>query len=135
VQAILEHEKGCSLYVQNDERGWQNREKAMSSWLRRFFYILQDKIVVSENLDRIFDNLCIINFNYDRCVQHFLFHAIRNLYQTGDEFTWNLMSKLKIFHPYGIVGYLWDANRRRVAFGATDYGDLVGLSDEIRTFK
>jgi hypothetical protein len=36
-----------------------------------FFGLLQEGIVESRNLETIFDNLAIINFNYDRCVEHF----------------------------------------------------------------
>ena len=108
----------------------------MASWLPDFFYILQDGIVASENIDSLFDNVSIINFNYDRCIEQFLFGAIRDLYQTDDQKTARLVSKLRMFHPYGRVGFLpWQEEKRRVGFGVTDYGELVGLSSEIRTFN
>jgi hypothetical protein len=99
--------------------------------------MMQDGIVASENLDKSFDNLCIINFNYDRCVEQFLFYALQHLYQIDEKRAGHLMERLTIFHPYGQVGFMqWEtAARRRVDFGVTDYGELVGLSGEIRTFN
>lgn len=47
-----------------------------------------------------------------------------------------LMGTLKIFHPYGVVGHLpWSKEKRQVGFGVVNYGDMVGLSQEIRTFN
>jgi hypothetical protein len=40
-------------------------------------YGLQERIVVNLNLEDIFKHLTIVNFNYDRCIEHFLFHAIQ----------------------------------------------------------
>jgi hypothetical protein len=107
------------------------------SWFSDLLYLMQDRIVASENLDNIFDNLCIINFNYDRCVEQFLFYALQHLYQIDQTRAAQLMQRLTIFHPYGQVGFMhWEpAARRKVNFGVVDYGELVELSGEIRTFN
>jgi len=45
-------------------------------------------------------------------------------------------SSLVIYHPYGQVGFMpWDDGNPKVNFGGTDYGDIVGLSGQIRTFN
>jgi len=46
------------------------------SWLSDFFYLLLEGIIVDKNLSDIFNNLTIINFNYDRCIAQFLFYAL-----------------------------------------------------------
>jgi hypothetical protein len=73
-QTILEYEKDSALAVQ---KGHQFRDptKVNKSWLGTFMHGLQERIVVNENLGDIFKHLTIVNFNYDRCVEHFLFHA------------------------------------------------------------
>jgi hypothetical protein len=73
--AILEHEKGSALAVRN--RQFRADTKVNQSWLCSFMYGLQERIVVNENLGDIFKHLTIVNFNYDRCVEHFLFYAIQ----------------------------------------------------------
>jgi hypothetical protein len=137
-QAILAHERQSAVYVeQGATRAFRNRTMVVQSWLSDFLYVIQDGIIASENLDRIFTNLCIIIFNYDRCVEQFLLHALRDLYLINETRAFELMRKLKIFHPYGRVGYMpWATNGlRQVDFGVTDYGDIVGLAEEIRTYN
>jgi hypothetical protein len=73
---ILAHEKSCALYVRSSSE-FSDVKKIEQSWFSDFLYLMQDQIVANENLDNIFDNLCIINFNYDRCVEQFLFYALQ----------------------------------------------------------
>jgi hypothetical protein len=135
---ILAHERSCALYVDTrSTSGFANRDVVERSWFSDLLYLMQDGIVASENLDNIFDRLCIINFNYDRCVEQFLFYALQHLYQIDQSRAFQLMRRLTIFHPYGQVGFMpWEpSDRRQVGFGAKDYGELVELSAEIRTFN
>lgn len=137
-QSILAYEKSCALYVEStSEGGFKNHTMVEQSWFSDLLYLMQDRIVASDNLDSIFENLCIITFNYDRCVEQFLFHALQHLYQIKQPHASQLMQRLMIFHPYGQVGFMqWDQHgRRKVDFGATDYGEVVELSEEIRTFN
>jgi hypothetical protein len=133
---ILAHEKSSALHVQSSG-DFADRKKVEQSWLSDLLYLMQDQIVASENLDRIFDNLCIVNFNYDRCVEHFLFYALQHLYQINKSRATQLMQRLVVFHPYGQVGFMqWDpTGRRPVDFGASACGELVELSGEIRTLN
>jgi hypothetical protein len=136
--SVLAYERLCALYVDPmSSAGFANRLMVERSWFSDLLYLMQDRIVASENLDKIFDNLCVINFNYDRCVEQFLFYALQHLYQIDQSRAFQLMQRLMIFHPYGQVGFMqWEpAGRRQVGFGATDYGELVELSGEIRTFN
>ncbi len=135
-QSILEAERGSAVYIdQMGNREWNNSEKVFGSWLPKWFFMLQDGIVGNENFDALFRNICVIHFNYDRCMEHFLLKAIEDLYGKGQEATLDAVRKLQIFHPYGAVGSLADGKRRQVGFGVTDYGDMVGLSAEINTFN
>ena len=136
-QIILAHEKHSALYVKDGTREFADRDAVKNSWLPDFLNLIQNRVVVDENLDNIFDNLCIINFNYDRCVEQFLYNAMQPLFGIGAGRASELMGRLKIFHPYGQVGFMdWDKpSCRKVLFGETDYSDLVALSGEIRTFN
>lgn len=133
VQSILQAERNSAVFVVNSE--FANPQKLQASWLPDLMYMLQDEVIVGENLDSIFDNFCIINFNYDRCIEQFLFYALQQLYLIRGERAMELMRQLKIFNPYGVVGYLSWRDGRQVEFGVTDYGDIVGISDELRTFN
>jgi hypothetical protein len=135
-QTIADYERKCALYIEGASGEFTSRSKVEESWLSDFLFLLQDQIVKSENIDKIFENLCIINFNYDRCVEQFLFNALQPLYRINQTFSAQLMQRLLIYHPYGQVGFMpWDNRNPKVNFGVTDYGDIIGLSGQIRTFN
>jgi hypothetical protein len=134
-QTILEHEKGSALAVQKRHE-FRNATKVNETWLRDFMYGLQERIVVNENLGDIFKHLTIVNFNYDRCVEHFLFHAIQAWSLKNEQEVAELMKGLNIYHPYGSVGDLPWQSGEGIEFGAE--ADEVGLlksSSRIRTFN
>jgi hypothetical protein len=100
-------------------------------------YLLQDKIAKSDNFGDIFANFTIINFNYDRYIEYFLFHALRHLYHINENEAANILNKWnKIFHPYGSVGRLpWQEGMQKISFGGAGYGDIWDLSQEIFTYN
>ena len=61
--------------------------------------------VPKENVSQIFDNVSFIVFNYDRCIEHFLLFVLQNAYGISDREAGKiLVEKLRIIHPYGVVG-------------------------------
>jgi hypothetical protein len=116
-----------------------DESKAHDSWLSDFFTTLQDGIIEAKNLDKIFSNLTIINFNYDRCLEHYLFHVMQRLYPSkGETYVADLINAtLKVHHPYGVIGNLpWQSRTNAVQFGGASDGDDIGsLSSQIRTYN
>jgi hypothetical protein len=99
-------------------------------------YSLQEGIVVSENLGDIFKHLTIVNFNYDRCIEHFLFHAMQAWSHKDEREVAERMKGLRIYHPYGSVGDLPWQSREGIEFGAEpDEFGLLKSSSKIRTFN
>jgi hypothetical protein len=136
-QTILECEKGSALAVQKG-REFRAATKVNESWLGAFMYGLQERIVVSENLGDIFRHLTIVNFNYDRCVEHFLFHAMQAWSLKNEQEVAELMKGLHIYHPYGSVGDLPWQSGEGIEFGAEpdEFGRLLlKSSSRIRTFN
>jgi hypothetical protein len=136
VQSILQKEGESAIFVGPDGN-WKDSEKVRKSWFPVLMHLLQEQIVASENLDRLFHNIKVINFNYDRCLQHFLFRAVQDLYQKAPGEAAKVVSKLTMFHPYGSVGKLpWEEEGgRKIGYGVADYHDIVGLAKEILTFN
>jgi hypothetical protein len=141
VQMILEAERECAISIDPQQFPPRFREEAAAheSWLSDFFTMLQGGVIEAKNLNKIFGNLTIINFNYDRCIEHYLFHVMQRLYPSkGEAYVTELMNTtLKILHPYGAVGNLpWQAKTNVVRFGGekTD-NDLATLSDQLRTYN
>lgn len=84
-----------------------------------------------------FRRLTFIVFNYDRCLEHYLFHAFQNFYQVGREVAADLVKGIRIFHPYRAAGFLpWQQSDGAVGFGSTVAArQLLSLSSEIKTIN
>jgi hypothetical protein len=93
-----------------------------------------------EETEAIFSRLKIINFNYDRTIEHFLFSTLVVQFRLAREEAQRAIANLKIIRPYGVVGPLsWQVANASVAvaFGADlarDHDRLFGLVNNIYTF-
>lgn len=140
-QTIIEHEGRSALALsQRGRRAFRQPERVRNSWLRAWMYVLQEQIVQGQNMADLFKNLCIINFNYDRCIEHFLLCALQDLYQINEGGAAELLNEhLRIYHPYGTIGFLpWQAHviNRTLPFGGSEHGDDLNLVAEgIKTFN
>jgi hypothetical protein len=131
VKTILEKEASSRLFFE--------RRRTDSSipfydlgdtWLPKLMYMLRHT-----EPERTFENASFVIFNYDRCLEHFLFYAIRALYALDEQRTREIMSMARIYHPYGFIGDIPEMLRSgRIAFGHTAPMNWAGWSDRIRTF-
>jgi hypothetical protein len=103
-QCILEAEDKCHL--QREHGRWRVVDKARESWFPDLFYLMQDGVGKSDDITQIFTNVSFITFNYDRCLEQYLFHAIKDLYRTSETETAKIMGAIEIHRPYGQVGLL-----------------------------
>ena len=87
-------------------------------------------------IDQRLSQVAIVNFNYDRCIAHYLHGALQNYYGITSERAAEALSNMQIFHPYGSVGQLpWQNLRDGVEYGSNVGGEkLVRVSEGIRTF-
>jgi hypothetical protein len=138
IHTILEHERRSALNRKSGRENFHDETKVRQSWLPDFFNLLISDIYVQENLSAIFSNLTIINFNYDRCIEQFLYYALADWAQKSQGVIEGLMRSLRIYHPYGVVGEpLWsaDRNKPKEAFGGEEHDDhLDRLVESIKTF-
>ncbi len=106
------------------------------SWYPEFEYLLFDGVQLSR-VEHIFDNISIVCFNYDRCIEHFLTDALIHAYHLTHPQASQQVTRLKVLRPYGSLGALIDtAKGRGVKFGEDVYGvDIFGLAKGIRTFN
>jgi hypothetical protein len=91
-----------------------------------------------EEAKDIFSRVTIINFNYDRTVEHFLFSELQTAFKLESVEAQQAVSNLKTIRPYGSVGPLpWQADDGVVPFGhdfGSDHDRLFQVSSNIRTF-
>lgn len=136
VRSILEAEKQSHLYFDphGDHRAPQF-EALQPTWFNAFFQLLTENCK-PEQLEHRFADLTLIILNYDRCVEHFLFHALQNYYGVSAEWSAALLKNLAIYHPYGSVGPLpWQEHNGSVDLGAEQGSNgVLALAQRIRTF-
>src|SRR5690606_11464251 len=111
-----------------------NFSNVSATWYSQFFQQLTENCGKNDLMER-FQLVTLIIFNYDRCVEHFIFHALKNYYRISDDEATNLISQLKIYHPYGQVGSLSQNNPAElVTFGLTPTPDqLFKTASKIQT--
>lgn len=132
-KSIANAERGSILSRLPNKAGKMDFSILDGTWLLKFFQMLTEN-VRKENLDTIFDNIKIITFNYDRCVEQFLPIAITQYYGIPERDAEELCRKLIVIHPYGRVGTLpWQQEEAQVPFGAEQF-DLLAVSPSLRTF-
>lgn len=137
VRAILKAERESKLYFETNSTQTINFAGVEDTWFNMFFQVLTENCRKND-LAKRFDSLAMVIFNYDRCIEHFLFNAIKNFYQINADETAELINKIEIYHPYGQVGNLpWQIKNDSavIDFGAEPNSkNLLSLSEGIRTF-
>ena len=108
-----------------------NFNKLKDHWMKPFFKQLTDRRRKSD-LDQIFSGITIICFNYDRCIEHYLIHALQELYSITPQEAARLVGFLEIYYPYGKVGKLKTVLSLS---GGVAFGAELGLNEFIQTVK
>jgi hypothetical protein len=132
--SIVEAECGSRIFTSNHKpRDVNFISGTADTWYPRLLKLLGTG-VSSERLDHLFDNVAFIDFNYDRCLPHYLIEAIQPLYGVDDRRAREVVATAKILHPYGSIGTL--AVHRgggNVPFGDVQT-DLFEVAERIRLY-
>ena len=116
-KTILEEEQKSSLYMeQGMVQIFENVDRVKKSWFVRLFKGLADGIRRNE-ISRIFERVSFVVFNYDRCIEHFLYHALRNLYGIDNREACDVLKRLVILHAYGSIADLPWQSSKGIPFG------------------
>jgi hypothetical protein len=120
VKCILEAERASILYFGGPATDdYFNPDKCAETWIVKFLHML-GRGVPREDLPGIFNQVSFIVFNYDRCIEHFLRHALKHLYAIDDEEAQSMVAGLRVIHPYGApVSAQFGATRANYAALAT----------------
>jgi hypothetical protein len=136
VRAILEAEDKSLLHV--DRRSAQSRiefARLEKTWYMPFFQLLTENCRKSDVNARL-SSIAVVAFNYDRCIEQYLFYALQNYYGLQAEEASEALTRLEIHHPYGKVGSLpWMDPRSGIEFGnEPNARQLLEISSQIKTF-
>lgn len=126
VKSVLEAERRSKLYFQNSS-GIEvfDTGAVVGTWFVKFVHML-GRGVPRENVREIFEPVSFIVFNYDRCLEHFLAHALHKLYGIALPEATDIVSDSHIIHPYGVI-------EEKRPFGNTG-GNHVVHSNVIKTY-
>lgn len=134
VKCILEAERSSKLFFDSSNKEKLEFDKISGTWFAEFVKVLTEGVPVSD-ISKLFENVSFITFNYDRCIEHLLFHAIQVYYGISEDEAKISLKNLKIFHPYGQIGKLsWqDGSLPNVNFGDERF-KLLEIASHIKTF-
>jgi hypothetical protein len=137
VQTILQEEGKSDLFINDTKPDHRiDFERLGNTWFRHFENLLTDSCKVNDLRNRL-RSIVFIIFNYDRCIEHYLYHAIQNYYRLTVSDTVQSLRNLEICHPYGSAGSLpWQGRDNATPFGAQPNArQLLQLASEIKTFS
>ena len=136
VSSILEAEKNSKLFYKPTERQNLNFDGLQDTWYPRFLNMLAEE-VSGHDAASIFENVSFVSFNYDRCIEKYIYEALQKRFALGETQTKKLLDSLIIFHPYGSIGSLpWQNTNQyqHVPYGS-ERSDLLEISKNIKTFN
>jgi hypothetical protein len=136
VRTILEAEANSLLFVDPMKQGRHLPfDQLENTWFNSFMQLLTENCR-RPDLDRRLGSIVLIIFNYDRCIEHYLYHALQNYYSISPTEAALLLKSLEIYHPYGTVGSLpWDSQVHTIEFGCKPHSkQLLELANQIKTF-
>lgn len=137
VRAIQLAEENSQFFMRpSDHRHELNLLQYRSTWYDALTKAICEKRKKSD-LHSVFENISIVSFNYDRCIERYLPVSIANYYGVSTSEIHQLMPQLEIVRPYGIAGHL-DWMRRTDEIHGHELGleasRLANASEMIRTF-
>lgn len=104
--SILEAERSSKLAIDDKERyNSLTTAKTAGTWYLEFARMLF-RSTDKQSIGDLFANLSIIDFNYDRCLDHFFRYAIRDSYDIQTLAADRELDKLVHLRPYGSIGTL-----------------------------
>ena len=116
---------------------WPQKPHALKgTWYQELEHILFDGLR-RRDVAKVFHNLIIVCFNYDRCVEQFLINSLKRSFSLEHEESEKLVNEnLTVMRPYGGLGRLKSGlSKDGLDFGQqTDVPNVFVLGRRIRTF-
>lgn len=135
-RSILDAESKSLMYANYRElkQGF-DLSKLKDTWYVKLWQLLSEGCTIEDIRPRL-QQVGFVVFNYDRCLEQFLFNAIKHYYKVHDQMAAEILSDCWIYHPYGQVGDLPNlAKRNGIVFGCeSDPTELLKISGLIKTF-
>lgn len=125
--SILQAERNSRLWIDPGSKRSTPFESVLNTWYVRFGQQLVEQVSLAD-LDRLFENINIICFNYDRCIEEFLTYWLCEVYAIDRQRSRQIIGTLPIVRPYGKV-----ADLANVPFG--DDSSLAAIFNYVGSIK
>jgi hypothetical protein len=132
---ILAAESRSSLFIDRRNETTLKFSQIEKIWLNAFMQLLTQGCRL-QDLESRLSSVCLIIFNYDRCVEHYIYHSLQNYFGISASEAATLLKGMEIYHPYGAVGSLpcFDTGDT-TEFGVTPQPlKLIELAIRLKTF-
>lgn len=137
VRSMLRAEQSSLLFNQSDPSSISDID-INHTWLPNFLSMIMAESKKDEAAVA-FRHLTIINFNYDRTIEHYIYSALQRNFGLEEDRAREIVTNLKVLRPYGTVGPLpSQSGENPIPFGAIsaadDYERLVSVAGNIRSY-
>lgn len=135
-KCILESERTSILYSRRRESSEIQPSSISLSWMTSFMQTATRGVPRSD-INGAFQNLIVVNFNYDRCFEIFAYNWLKTTYRLTDAEAIDVVENIDIVRPYGSIGAIpWRIGVNGVEFGSDVTGEkLIRMSENIRTYS
>jgi hypothetical protein len=135
-RSILEAEKSSLIYSEiNRPSDLIHMEGLDDRWFNSFWKVFTEGCNFEEVLQRA-RSVSFIVFNYDRCMENFIFHAAQIYYGVGQGEAAQLVAAISFYHPYGAIAPLpFMSQPNSIAYGAeVNQAQLLACAGDLKTF-
>ena len=101
-------------------------------WIEQIFSIAITNHKLS-SIQHAFDNITFVIFNYDRCVEFYIYCALQRVGLNSEDAS-EIVERLDIIRPYGSIGSILPQAPNHLRFGDKRYLPYFNLIERIRTF-
>ena len=136
VRCILAAEGTSDMKVDTLHRdGKINQMAIRHTWYNALWKALAENCSPADLEGRL-ESVAFVVFNYDRCLEHFFFNALRSNYGLNETTASAVAKKLQVLRPYGRIGSLpWQQQDDPISYGEeASAAKIIQLADQIKTF-
>jgi hypothetical protein len=131
IRSILRAEHNSTLKLSR-ETGRLGPDAGKDGWIEQMFSMAIANCKLSK-LENAFLNITFINFNYDRCLEHYLYWSLQRI-GVPEKDANGIVASLSIIRPYGTLGSILPSMPDLLSFGNPNPFGGFGVQNRIRTF-
>jgi hypothetical protein len=130
---ILDHERRpplANFKLDDNESSLVATRQTLGSWPAHLLDGIIGQRAGKEITPQLFGDIGFAIFNYDRCVEHALFHILHRRHHLPIDHAREIVQSIPMVHIYGVLGDPW---RQAVPFGAEN-APLSTIVTGLRTY-